>query len=332
MSDFVTAGSTLLRVQGLTTEFPATIGGARAARAADRVDLEVRRGETVGLVGESGSGKSVTALSIMRLVPPPGRILEGSVTFEGRDLLMLPEADMRRVRGARIGYVFQEPMSALNPAFTIGDQVGESLVVHGRVTRAEVRAQVIALLDAVRIPDAARRADDYPHQLSGGMRQRALIAAALACRPPLLIADEPTAALDVTIQAEILDLLRDMRDRSGLSLLLITHDLGVVAEMADRVAVMYAGRIVEDGPMRRVLGAPQHPYTRGLLASMPGTDPGRRLHAIAGTVPDLANLPAGCAFAPRCPERVDACGRLRPDAVRVGDAHVARCLLHELQP
>jgi peptide/nickel transport system ATP-binding protein len=324
-------GQPLLQVRGLTAQFPAAKGRSPAGplRAVDQIDFEIGRGETLGLVGESGSGKSITALSLIRLVPPPGEITAGRVLFEDRDLLRLSESEMRRLRGARIGFVFQEPMTALNPVFTIGDQVGEALVVHGMASRSEARRRAVALLETVRIPDAARTARDYPHQLSGGMRQRALIAAAVACGPALLIADEPTTALDVTIQAEILDLLREMRDAVGLSLLLITHDLGVVAEMADRVAVMYAGRIVETGPVRNVLRSPEHPYTRGLLASLPGRVPGERLKAIGGSVPDLAALPSGCAFAPRCPERFDRCDRSRPDAVPVGEAHTARCFLNE---
>ncbi len=320
----------LLQVRGLTTQFPAARAGgpAEPVRAVDRLDFEIARGETLGLVGESGCGKSMTALSIIRLVPPPGLITAGRVVFEQQDLMALPEAGMRRVRGARIGFIFQEPMTALNPVFTIGDQVGEALVVHGMASRREARLRAVELLDAVKIPDAARAARDYPHQLSGGMRQRALIAAAVACRPPLIIADEPTTALDVTIQAEILDLLREMRAAFGLSLLLITHDLGVVAEMADRVAVMYAGRIVETGPVDNVLRSPKHPYTQGLLASLPGLVPGQRLKAIGGSVPDLSALPAGCAFAPRCPDRFDRCDLARPEPVAVGQAHTARCFLH----
>jgi oligopeptide/dipeptide ABC transporter ATP-binding protein len=319
----------LLDVRDLTTEFVIERGGARRViRAVDGVSLQIARGETVGLVGESGSGKSVTARSIIRLVPPPGRIVSGSIVFEGRDLAHLDEGDLRHVRGARIGFVFQEPMTALNPVFTIGDQIAEALIVHGVVRGAAARARAIELLDAVRMPDPSQRAHDYPHQLSGGMRQRALIAAAIACEPSLLIADEPTTALDVTIQAEILDLLGAMRDRFGLSLLLITHDLGVVARLADRVAVMYAGRIIEEGSMRDVLAAPRHPYTRGLLASLPGTTPGSRLQAIPGTVPDLAALPPGCAFAPRCRDRFDACDARRPDAITVGPGHSARCFLY----
>jgi len=322
-------GPPLLDVRDLTTEFVIKRGGVRhIIRAVDGVSFHIGRGDIVGLVGESGSGKSVAARSIIRLVSPPGRVASGSIVFEGRDLARLNEGELRHVRGARIGFVFQEPMTALNPVFTIGDQIAEALIVHRVARGAAARARAVELLDAVRMPDPSRRARDYPHQLSGGMRQRALIAAAIACQPSLLIADEPTTALDVTIQAEILDLLGSMRDRFGLSLLLITHDLGVVARLADRVAVMYAGRIIEEGAMRDVLAAPQHPYTRGLLASLPGTTPGSRLRAIPGTVPDLAALPPGCAFAPRCSVRFGACDARPPDAITVSPGHSARCVLH----
>ena len=267
------------------------------------MSFEIRAGETLGLVGESGSGKSVTALSIMRLVQPPGRIAAGRILFDDRDLLALDERSMRAVRGAGIALIFQEPMTALNPVFTIGDQIAETLLVHGRATRRQARSHAIDLLRAVQIPDPESRISDYPHQLSGGMRQRVLIAIALACRPSLVVADEPTTALDVTIQAQILDLLREMKTLFNLSLLLITHDLGVVAETAERVAVMYAGRIVETGPVRAIFREPKHPYTRALLASMPGGAPGARLRAIDGSVPRLGDLPPGCAFHPRCPDR-----------------------------
>ena len=240
-----------------------------AAPAIDDVSFELDAGETLGLVGESGSGKSVTALSIMRLVQPPGRIVAGAVQFNGCNLLELPERSMREVRGAQISLVFQEPMTALNPVFTVGDQLAEALLVHRRASRAEARELAIELLEAVRIPHAAARIHDYPHQLSGGMRQLVLIAMAIACKPSLLIADEPTTALDVTIQAQILDLLREMKTTLNLALLLITHDLGVVAETADRVAVMYAGRIAEIGPVRDVIKHAQHPYTQGLMGSIP---------------------------------------------------------------
>jgi len=236
----------------------------------DHVSLQVAPGETLGVVGESGSGKSVTAFSILRLLQPSGRITGGQVLFEGRDLLTLAERDMRAVRGAKISLIFQEPMTALNPVMRVGDHIAEALVVHGMASRTDAQRRAVELLDAVRIPDAARRVRDYPHQLSGGMRQRVMIAIALACRPPLVIADEPTTALDVTIQAQVLELLRDLRARFNLSLLLITHDFGVIAEMADRVAVMFKGRIVETGPVRQILRTPQHDYTRTLLAAVPG--------------------------------------------------------------
>ena len=257
----------MLAVSHLTTVFDLPAGPLSAV---DDVSFEVHEGETLGLVGESGSGKSVTALSIMRLIQPPGRIVGGTVAYKGRQLLALPEREMRAVRGAEIAIIFQEPMTALNPVFTIGDQIRETLAVHRRASGREAHRQAIALLESVRIPDAAARVSDYPHQLSGGMRQRVLIALALACRPSLLIAAEPTTALDVTIQAEILDLLREMKAAYSLSMVLITHDLGVIAQTADRVAVMYAGGIVEQAPVRDIFHRPQHPYTRALLSSLPG--------------------------------------------------------------
>jgi oligopeptide/dipeptide ABC transporter ATP-binding protein len=316
----------LLSIEHLTTVFD-TLAGAVAA--VDDVSFQIRAGETLGLVGESGSGKSVTALSIMRLVQPPGRIANGRLLFNGRDLMTLSEAELCDVRGAGIAMIFQEPMTALNPVFTIGDQIAETLIVHRRAAGREARAKAIELLEAVRIPDAAARVSDYPHQLSGGMRQRVLIAMALACRPALVIADEPTTALDVTIQAEILDLLREMKAAFKLSLLLITHDLGVIAETADRVAVMYAGRIVEEGPASALFRQPLHPYTRGLLASMPGGAAGQRLKAIDGNVPLLGSLPPGCAFNPRCPDRFEPCTVEAPPDYAVGADQRARCYLHD---
>jgi len=316
----------LLRVDRLTTVFDTARG---ALPAVDAVSFEIRAGETLGLVGESGSGKSVTALSIMRLVQPPGRIATGRVIFKGRDLLTLGEREMQRVRGAEISLIFQEPMTALNPVFRIGDQIAETLVVHGRATKRDARAKAIDLLRSVRIPHPESRVADYPHQLSGGMRQRVMIAIALSCQPSLVIADEPTTALDVTIQAEILDLLREMKSALGLSLLLITHDLGVVAETADRVAVMYAGRIVETGPVRAIFRSPAHPYTRGLLASMPGGRPGERLRAIEGSVPLIGELPPGCAFTPRCPNRFEPCPTAPPPDYPAGIGHEAKCYLHD---
>jgi peptide/nickel transport system ATP-binding protein len=318
----------LLKVENLTTVFD-TAG--QRVMAVDDVSFEVRRGETLGLVGESGSGKSVAAFSVINLVPSPGRVIAGRVWFEGRDLLTLPPHEMRAVRGAGIGFVFQEPSAALNPVLRVGVQIAEALIVHGMASRRDARARAIDLLQAVRIPDPETRVDDYPHQLSGGMRQRVMIAAALACRPPLVIADEPTTALDVTVQAQTLDLLRRLKHEFDVSLLLITHDLGVIAETADRVAVMYAGRIVEEGPVRDLFERPLHPYTQGLLRSIPGALAGAhsRLHAIDGVVPSLANLPSGCAFAPRCPHRMDVCTTAMPAIIEIEPGHFGRCYLHQ---
>ncbi len=307
----------LLSVDHLTTGFD--IRG-RFVPAVIDVSFELNAGETLCLVGESGSGKSVTALSIMRLVQPPGRIEQGTIAFKGRDLRTLSEREMQGVRGAEIGLIFQEPMTALNPVFTIGSQIEETLRVHGRATRRTARQKAIELLDAVSVPDPQLRVRDYPHQLSGGLRQRALIAISLACDPALVIADEPTTALDVTIQAQILELLRSLQQKLGLALLLITHDLGVVAEMADRVAVMYAGRIVEEAPVDDLFANPKHPYTRGLMASIPGGAPGTRLQAIQGSVPPLGELPSGCSFTPRCPYRFEPCPKAFPGTTRFSGA------------
>jgi ABC-type dipeptide/oligopeptide/nickel transport system ATPase component len=263
----------LLDVQDLTVEFPGMLETVTAVR---HVSFQIAAGETVGLVGESGSGKSVTAFAILRLLQPPGRVTGGRIMFEGRDLLTLPEREMRAVRGARISLIFQEPMTALNPVMRVGDQIGEALSVHGIASGAAARRHAVQLLEAVRIPGAAERISDYPHQLSGGMRQRVMIAIALACRPALIIADEPTTALDVTIQAQVLELLRELRTSFNLALLLITHDFGVIAEMADRVAVMFKGELVEEGPVRRILREPAHDYTRRLLAAVPGMPVNRR--------------------------------------------------------
>jgi peptide/nickel transport system ATP-binding protein len=264
----------LLKVENLRTVF----GGVVAVNG---VSFEIRKGETLGLVGESGSGKSVTAFSIIRLVQEPGRIVSGRIHFQGKDLLALSEEEMRQVRGAGIGFVFQEPMAALNPVMKVGAHIAEALMVHGLASRADRRGRAIELLRAVKIVDPEHRVDDYPHQLSGGMRQRVMLAVALACKPPLVIADEPTTALDVTVQAQILDLLREMKRAFDLSMLLITHDFGVIAETADRVAVMLNGEIVEEGPVRDILRNPKHPYTRGLLDSIPGGEPGTRLRGVA---------------------------------------------------
>jgi len=317
----------LLSVEHLRTVFPLR-GGGDAAAVAD-VSFTLHRGQTLGLVGESGSGKSVTALSLIRLVQPPGRITAGSIRFEGRDLMTLDEPAMRAIRGRRIGFVFQEPMVALNPVYTIGQQIAETLTVHGIARGAAARARAVEWLAAARVPDPKVRADAYPHQLSGGLRQRAMIALALCAEPALVIADEPTTALDVTVQAEILDLLRDLRREFGLALLLITHDLGVVAEMADRVAVMYGGRIVEHGPVAEVFGAAGHPYTQGLLACLPSLNTSERLHAIPGTVPSLGAFPPGCGFATRCGERFAPCDNAPPPDFPCGHEHHAACYLRQ---
>jgi peptide/nickel transport system ATP-binding protein/oligopeptide transport system ATP-binding protein len=319
------ADDLLLDVRGLTTTFP--VRSHPAAAAVDDVSFRVQRGETLGLVGESGSGKSVTALSIIQLIAPPGRIASGQVLFEGQDLLRLDDAAMQRIRGRRIGFIFQEPMVALDPVYTIGAQIEETLRAHGLATGARARRRAVELLDAVSIPDPDRRHGNYPHQLSGGLRQRAMIALALAAEPALVIADEPTTALDVTVQAEILDLLREMRRTFNLALVLITHDLGVIAEMAHRVAVMYSGHIVEEGDVAQVLRAPAHPYTRALLASIPGTHRGPRLHAIGGNVPALDQRPSGCRFAPRCAHRFEPCSAM-PALYPTTTGQTARCFLH----
>jgi len=320
----------LLDIQALRVEFP---GGQRAhARtrvAVAGVDLTLARARTLGLVGESGCGKTMIARAIIGLIPPPGRLTGGRILFEGHDLTQAGDADLRRIRGARIGSVFQEPSTALNPSFSIGHQIADTLAVHGVATGRATWTRAVEWLDRVRMPHAERRAHDYPHQLSGGMRQRAHIAAALACSPALLIADEPTTALDVTVQADILDLLAELRRELGLALLLISHDVGVVADLADRVAVMYAGRIVEEGPRTTVLGAPAHPYTQGLLRSLPGAAPGTRLPTIGGSVPDPTALPPGCAFAPRCPDARPACDAGVPVPVALPDGRAARCVLLE---
>ncbi len=314
---------TLLEVRDLRTEFRTEAG---LVAAVDGVSLDVAAGETLAVVGESGSGKSVTALSILRLVAPPGRIVRGAVRFRGRDLLGLPEREMRRVRGREISMIFQEPMTSLNPVHTCGDQVAEVLELHEGLGRAAARARAVALLEQVGIPDPAARARDYPHQLSGGQRQRVMIAMALACRPALLIADEPTTALDVTIQAQILELLDRLRRELGMAVLLITHDLGVVAESADRMAVLYAGQVVEAGDVAAVFTSPRHPYTAGLLASRPVAGVAReRLSAIPGGVPDPLAFPAGCRFHPRCPLAQDRCRREPPALVAEGGGRAARC-------
>ena len=323
----------LLDVRGLTTRFRT---GRGEVTAVDDVSFSLEAGQTLAIVGESGSGKSVTALSLMRLIPqPPGRIASGQILFEGRDLLALDEEQMRSVRGNRMAMIFQEPMSSLNPALTVGLQVAEPVNVHRKTPWRGAFEAARALLERVQIPDAESRLHTYPHQYSGGMRQRAMIATALACKPRLIIADEPTTALDVTVQAQILDLLKDLTRETGAALILITHDLGVVARYADRVVVMYAGRVVEQAPAANLYRAPQHPYTRGLLASVPRLDgpAGERLVPIDGAPPDLAALPPGCAFAPRCTRALATCLNTRPALREVGASpseHRHSCLRDEL--
>ncbi|HZO97634.1 MAG TPA: ABC transporter ATP-binding protein [Gaiellaceae bacterium] len=302
----------LLEVSNLRTWFDSPAGEIRAV---DGVDFTLDAGRTLGIVGESGSGKSVTALSIMRLVDRPGRIQDGSrVVFGGRELTALPERELERIRGAEISMVFQEPMTSLNPVYTVGEQIAESVRLHRGASAGKARERALEMLRLVGIPEAARRLDDYPHQLSGGMRQRVMIGMALACDPKLLIADEPTTALDVTIQAQILDLLAGLRERLGMSVLLITHDLGVVAEMCDDVVVMYAGRVVERGPVRDVFTTPQHPYTEALLQSIPmlGMTQAEPLRVIRGSVPSPLDWPEGCRFRPRCDYAFERCAELPP--------------------
>ena len=315
----------LLAIENLRTWFHTDAG---IARAVDGVSLEVNAGETVGLVGESGCGKSVTALSVLRLIQSPGRIESGSrIMFEGRDLLQLSNEEIRRVRGNRIAMVFQEPMTALNPVFTVGDQIAEVARIHDGAARGAAWKRAVEMLEQVGIADAERRARDYPHQMSGGMRQRVVIAMALMMRPSLVIADEPTTALDVTIQAQILDLLRSLQTKFGMSLLLITHDMGVVAEAASRVVVMYAGEVVEEAPVQRLFASPQHPYTEGLLAAMPRLGSvNERLVTIPGTVPPATQWPAGCRFQDRCPYAWERASE-HPALVEAAAGHRARCHL-----
>jgi oligopeptide/dipeptide ABC transporter ATP-binding protein len=317
----------LLDVGDLRVTFPSRRGPVRAV---DGVSFSIGVGRTLGLVGESGSGKSVAALSLMRLLDSRGRIEPGSrITFAGDDVLALPPERLRQVRGAGMAMVFQEPMTALNPLFTIGDQIAEAIQAHRGGSRDAAREQAVEALALVGMPDPRRRARSYPHELSGGMRQRAVIAIAVSCEPGLLIADEPTTALDMTVQAQILELMRDLRERTGMAMLLITHNLGVVAELADDVAVMYAGQIVEYGPVRRVLRSPQHPYTQALLASMPvlGSDKDAPLRVIRGSVPSPLEWPGGCRFAPRCDFAFARCGEL-PPLIDVAGGR-ARCWLRE---
>jgi oligopeptide transport system ATP-binding protein len=315
----------LLRVKGLKTVFRQ---GKNVVNAVDGVSFDVRHGETLAIVGESGSGKSVTAMSILRLIPsPPGEILEGEIEFDGRDLLTLSDEEIRQVRGNEIAMIFQEPMSSLNPVLTIGRQISEPIEVHRRAQGQGILRRCLDLLRQVRIPDPAARMNAYPHQFSGGMRQRAMIAMALACEPRLIIADEPTTALDVTVQAQILELLKDLTRQHGTSMILITHDLGVVARYADRINVMYGGRIVERGTAQEIFENPKHPYTIGLMESIPRLDQpvGTRLQPIPGQPPDLSNPPSGCRFHPRCRFAVERCSQELPPLRQLSDEHWTAC-------
>jgi len=317
----------LLEIKNLRTYF--SVRG-HTAKAVDDVSLSILPGQTLGLVGESGCGKSVTAHSIMRLVPtPPGRIAGGEILFEGRDLVTLSEAQMRRIRGNRISMIFQEPMTSLNPTYPVGDQVEEVIRLHAKLSRAAARERSVDMFKLVGIPAPEKRIDDYPHQMSGGMRQRVMIAMALACNPQLMIADEPTTALDVTIQAQILDLMNTLKQETGAAILFITHDLGVIAEMSQHVAVMYAGRMMEYADAKTLYASPKNPYTVGLLGSIPvlgKNSGGGRLKTIPGVVPSLLQLPEGCLFSDRCPDVFDDCRRVAPAMVPVGENHFARCL------
>ncbi len=317
----------LLSIEGLVTAFPGPQGELRAV---DDLWLAVGRGEVLGLVGESGCGKSLTALSVLGLVPPPGRVTAGRMMFKGRDLRRAGEEELRRVRGAEISMVFQEPMTSLNPVFTVGRQIAELVLAHRQVGRRQAWELAVEMLGKVGIPDPARRAESYPHQLSGGMRQRVMIAMALTLEPELVIADEPTTALDVTIQDQILRLMVRLRDQSGAAFLLITHNLAVVAQMADRVAVMYTGRLVEQSAVLELFDHPLHPYTSGLLSCLPSRAPelGVRLPTIPGVVPPLGELPPGCVFSDRCPQAMERCRREEPELVEVSPGHWVRCFLH----
>ncbi len=319
----------LLSVKDLQVTFKTDDG---IVRAVNGLSFSLEAGETLGIVGESGSGKSVTALSVMRLIAmPPGRIEAGSIDFGGQDLLKLGEAQMRQIRGNKISMIFQDPMTSLNPVLTVGDQIAEAITLHQHKNQREAMQRAIEMLKIVRIPEAERRINNYPHQFSGGMRQRVMIAMALACDPQLLIADEPTTALDVTIQAQILDLMRDLQRRLNSAIIMITHDLGVVAEVCERVLVMYAGNLVEYGTVDQIFRSPKHPYTWGLLQSLPRLDEtGRkRLVPIEGQPPNLLRLPSGCSFAARCRYALPDCATVPPPLIDFGDGHIARCVLYK---
>jgi len=313
----------LLEIQGLSTYFFTRAG---VIKAVDNLSLRLQKGRVLGLVGESGCGKTVTALSVLNLVPYPGKIVSGRILFEGRDLLALSKEELRAIRGASISMIFQEPMTALNPVFTVGNQIAEVLTAHQHISNKESGLAAVELLRSVGIPSPEKRVDEYPHQLSGGMRQRVMIAMAIACKPALILADEPTTALDVTIQAHILDLLSQIQEEMGMAMILVTHDLGLIAERSHEVAVMYAGRIVEQAETRELFANPQHPYTRGLMASIPklGEEGRRRLRTIPGSVPRLIDLPKGCSFSARCDVKAAQC-ETAPELVEVKPGHTVRC-------
>ncbi len=321
----------LLDIRGLRTQFFTDDG---LARAVDGVSYSLEKGETVGVVGESGCGKSVTALSVLRLIPdPPGKIVDGEIIFEGTNLLQLSSAEMRRIRGNDISMIFQEPMTSLNPVFTIGNQITEAVRLHQGLNKKDALAKAVEALKLVGIPVPERRVHEYPHQLSGGMRQRAMIAMALSCNPKVLIADEPTTALDVTIEAQILDLMRTLQEELGTAIIMITHDLGVIADIARKVVVMYAGKVVEQAPVERIFASPNHPYTQGLLQSLPRVDKDasgakQRLQEIPGIVPSLLNLPTGCKFASRCPSVMPHCKEQEPPLEQVAPNHYSACWLN----
>lgn len=322
----------VLEVKNLVTKFK-TDGGV--ITAVDGISFSVEKGRTLGIVGESGCGKSVTSLSVMRLIPsPPGEIASGEILFNGSDLLKLPISEMRKIRGNKISMIFQEPMTSLNPVFTIGDQIREAILLHQHVNKTQANEKVVEMLKLVGIPSPEKRVEDYPHQLSGGMRQRVMIAMALSCNPAVLIADEPTTALDVTIQAQILDLMKKLSKELGMAMMLITHDLGVIAETADDVIVMYAGKVVEQGPVKEIFSNPKHPYTRGLLSSIPtfvasSLNEGKvrpRLETIPGIVPSLLELPKGCRFQTRCPFATEECKAAEPELRSIGPSHDIACI------
>jgi peptide/nickel transport system ATP-binding protein len=316
----------ILKVKGLNIQYITDDG---IVKAVNGIDFELNKGETLGLVGETGAGKTTTALGIMRLVPnPPGKIMAGQIVFEDKELLKLPEEEMRKIRGNNISMIFQDPMTSLNPVLTVGDQIAEVFEIHQNLSRQEALKKAGDMLELVGIPRA--RAVDYPHQFSGGMKQRVVIAIALACNPKLLIADEPTTALDVTIQAQVLDLMKNLKKEFGTAMIMITHDLGVVAEVADKVAIMYAGEIVEYGPIEKIFEETKHPYTEGLFGSIPNLDHEvERLNPIKGLMPDPTNLPTGCKFHPRCPYATELCAKREPIVTDLGNGHKVKCLIHE---